>query len=133
MTPTKIPPTVSAPSGTGEGSARTATVPGTTWDSMPSPAEDDGAGHAPILVELAIRRRDGNAAPNSLVAGIRILSLLPRNWRKDLQQTGEGMALRVYADVLPAARIREEVAAVLTNPEVGEWEVAACRTLSPQV
>ncbi|GII88174.1 hypothetical protein Ssi03_61640 [Sphaerisporangium siamense] len=131
MTPTRTTPIGSAPSGIDDGRAPAATVPGTTWDSTAPPDGDDGDGQAPALVELTIRRRDGNTAPNSLVAGIRILSLLPRHWRKDVKQTGDGMALRVHADLPAAARIRDEVAAVLTNPEVGEWEVAACRTLPP--
>jgi hypothetical protein len=84
-----------------------------------------------MLVELRIRRTAGEALPNSPVDGIRILALLPRRWRKDLRQVTGDIAIRVHTDdhVTPA-QIRAEVVAVLTNPEVSDWELVTCNALA---
>ncbi|MET8144111.1 hypothetical protein ABZU32_27715 [Sphaerisporangium sp. NPDC005288] len=84
-----------------------------------------------MLVELTIRRTAGDPLPNSPVDGIRILALLPRKWRKDLKNVTGDIAIRVQTDEETTdAQIRAEVTQILTNPEVSDWELVTCRTLT---
>ncbi|WP_214410616.1 hypothetical protein [Sphaerisporangium fuscum] len=83
-----------------------------------------------MLVELTIRRTAGEPSPNSPVDGIRILALLPTQWRKDLKNVTGDIAIRIQTDEnITKDQIRAEVNAVLTNPEVSDWELVNCHTL----
>ncbi|MEV7966109.1 hypothetical protein AB0O34_09005 [Sphaerisporangium sp. NPDC088356] len=84
-----------------------------------------------MLVELTIRRTAGEPLPNSPVDGIRILALLPKEWRKDLKNVTGDIAIRVHTDEeITSAQIRAEVTAILTNPEVSDWELVNCHALT---
>ena len=84
-----------------------------------------------MLVELTIRRTAGEPSPNSPVDGIRIIALLPSRWRKDLGNVVGDIAIRIQTDErVTGDQIREEVAAILTDPEAGDWELVRCRTLT---
>ncbi|WP_248964390.1 hypothetical protein [Sphaerisporangium perillae] len=84
-----------------------------------------------MLVELTIRRTAGEPLPASPVDGIRILALLPNEWRKDLKHVTGDIAIRVHTDEeTTGARIRARVTEILTNPEVSDWELVNCRTLT---
>ncbi|MEU8268800.1 hypothetical protein AB0B89_16705 [Sphaerisporangium sp. NPDC049002] len=84
-----------------------------------------------MLVELRIRRTAGEPSPNSPVDGIRILALLPKEWRKDLKNVTGDIAIRVHTDEeISSAQIRAEVTAILTNPEVSDWELVTCHALT---
>ncbi|MEU8271210.1 hypothetical protein AB0B89_29135 [Sphaerisporangium sp. NPDC049002] len=80
---------------------------------------------------MTMRRAGGNTAPNSPVDGIRILALLPRHWHKDLRHVLGHIAIRVHIDEdTTDTRIRAQVAAILTHPEAGDWELATLHTLA---
>ncbi|MFC4586744.1 hypothetical protein [Sphaerisporangium corydalis] len=84
-----------------------------------------------MLVELTIRRAAGEPSPNSPVDGIRIMALLPARWRKDLKHVTGEIAIRVHTgEDETTAQIRAEVTAILTNPEVSDWELITCHTLA---
>ncbi|MCW2877909.1 MAG: hypothetical protein JWQ95_2009 [Sphaerisporangium sp.] len=84
-----------------------------------------------MLVELTIRRTAGEPSPNSPVDGIRILALLPKQWRKDLRHVTGEIAIRVQTDEkITDAQIRAEVTSILTNPEVSDWELVTCHPLT---
>ncbi|GII88182.1 hypothetical protein Ssi03_61720 [Sphaerisporangium siamense] len=84
-----------------------------------------------MLVELTLRRVAGEPSPNSPVDGIRILALLPRRWHKDLRHVTDEIAIRVQTDDhVTAAQIRDQVAEILTNPEVSDWAVLACEPVT---
>jgi hypothetical protein len=83
-----------------------------------------------MLIELRIRRAAGEPLPNSPVDGIRILALLPKQWRKDLRNVTGDIAIRVHTDEETTnAQVRAEVTEILTNPEVSDWELVTCKTL----
>ncbi|GGL07253.1 hypothetical protein Sme01_11860 [Sphaerisporangium melleum] len=85
-----------------------------------------------MLVELTMHR----AAPtrptaNSPIDGIRILALLPDEWRKDLRQANGGIVIRVDTeDDTTSDQIRATVAEVLKDPAISHWELSACQTLT---
>ncbi|GII63938.1 hypothetical protein Skr01_40230 [Sphaerisporangium krabiense] len=82
-----------------------------------------------MLVVLTMRR--ARPSCSSTVEGIRILALLPRQWRKDLTQAVGYIAIRIQTDEeVTAAQIRAQVAAILANPEIGHWELLTCETLA---
>ncbi|WP_239137004.1 hypothetical protein [Sphaerisporangium rufum] len=63
--------------------------------------------------------------------GIRILAMLPRQWRKDLKNVTGDIAIRVNAGAgVTSAQIRDQVTAILAGPEVSDWELVTCRTLA---
>ncbi|MEU9886216.1 hypothetical protein [Sphaerisporangium sp. NPDC051011] len=84
-----------------------------------------------MLVVLTMRRAAGRPSEVSAVDGIRILALLPRQWRKDLTQAAGYIAIRIQTDEdVTAAQIRAQVTAILANPELGPWELLSCETLT---
>ncbi|GIH67776.1 hypothetical protein Mth01_00290 [Sphaerimonospora thailandensis] len=54
------------------------------------------------------------------------MALLPERWRKDLIRAAGEIVIRVNAGDETSARIRAEVMEILTNPEVGHWQLVAC-------
>ncbi|MFF5210461.1 hypothetical protein [Streptosporangium sp. NPDC000396] len=84
-----------------------------------------------MLVELTMRRTTLEPPSNSPIDGVRILSLLPEQWRKELRLANGDIVIRVHIDDdTTATQIRTEVTAALTAPEVSHWELATCDTLA---
>ncbi|WP_311922062.1 hypothetical protein [Microbispora sp. H10836] len=88
-----------------------------------------GEGAEAMLVQLTMRRTDGQAAPGSPVDGIRVLALLPGSWHKHLEQVAGDIVIRIRAEGTTAGGVRAEVARILTSPEVSHLELVACRPL----
>ncbi|MEV4185807.1 hypothetical protein AB0J28_30720 [Streptosporangium canum] len=80
-----------------------------------------------MLVELTIRRTTSEPPNNSPIDGVRILSLLPAQWRKELTAANGEIIVRVRTeDDTTIEQIRVKVTAALTAPEVSHWELATC-------
>ncbi|WP_433236582.1 hypothetical protein ACQPYK_27330 [Streptosporangium sp. CA-135522] len=84
-----------------------------------------------MLVELRIRRITSEPSHNSPIDGVRILSLLPGQWRKELTAANGDIVIRVHTDDdTTTAQIRVKVTAALSAPEVSHWELATCDTVA---
>ncbi|MFD8527781.1 hypothetical protein ACFV0L_10260 [Streptosporangium canum] len=84
-----------------------------------------------MLVELTIKHITPKAPKNSPVDGVRILSLLPAQWRKELVSANGEIVVRVHTDDgATAAQVRVKVTAALTAPEVSHWRLATCDILA---
>ncbi|GII02135.1 hypothetical protein [Planobispora takensis] len=91
---------------------------------------EEGRGRATMLIQLTMRRTGAVPVPGSPIDGIRIMALLPSRWHKDLTQATGDIVIRVRTDAgTTSADVRAEVAEILTNPEVGHWELVTCRPL----
>jgi hypothetical protein len=82
-----------------------------------------------MLAELTFRRRPPHWPDGSPIDGIRLLALLPTDWRMDLRQATGDIVIRVYARDTTAADMRGQVAAALADPAVRHWELLACDLL----
>ncbi|WP_031158503.1 hypothetical protein [Streptosporangium roseum] len=84
-----------------------------------------------MMVELTIKRITPEAPNNSPIDGVRILSLLPAQWRKELITANGEIVVRVHTDDgTTTAQIRVKVTAALTAPEVSQWRLATCAILA---
>ncbi|GII80339.1 hypothetical protein Sru01_53210 [Sphaerisporangium rufum] len=85
-----------------------------------------------MLVELTMCPTvEPGASAGSPVDGIRILALLPDQWRKDLRQANGEIVIRVEtADGTTPAQIEATVTEALTDPAISHWRLRACQTLA---
>ncbi|MCW2882344.1 MAG: hypothetical protein JWQ95_6444 [Sphaerisporangium sp.] len=85
-----------------------------------------------MLVELTMHRTTtSQPSANSPIDGIRILALLPEEWRKDLKRANKDIVIRVdTADDTTSAQIEATVTEVLSDPAISHWELRACHTLN---
>ncbi|GII89223.1 hypothetical protein Ssi03_72130 [Sphaerisporangium siamense] len=80
-----------------------------------------------MLVELTMHSAGLGPAPNSPIDGIRILALLPEEWRKDLRQANGEIVIRVETgDDITSTEISARVKEALTDPTVSHWRLYAC-------
>ncbi|MEV7969831.1 hypothetical protein AB0O34_28200 [Sphaerisporangium sp. NPDC088356] len=84
-----------------------------------------------MLVVLTMRRLKGEPSGEPPLDGERMLALLPRQWRKDFREGAGYIAIRIHTDEnITSAQIREQVVAILSNPEVTRWRLVSCETLT---
>ncbi len=84
-----------------------------------------------MLVVLTMRRIKGKPSGEPPLDGERMLALLPRQWRKNYREGAGYIAIRIQADEnTTAAQIREQVVAILTNPEITRWRLVSCEPLT---
>lgn len=84
-----------------------------------------------MLFELTMRRRPPSVPANSPVDGIRILALLPDEWRKDLKQATGDVVIRVHVnDGTTNEEVRSKVAEILADPAVSHWEMVSSDILT---
>lgn len=86
-----------------------------------------------MLVELTMHSTaTSRPSANSPIDGIRILSLLPEKWHKDLRQANGDIIIRVdTADETSTAEIRAAVVQALADPAISHWEIRSCHLLTP--
>ncbi|WP_248966398.1 hypothetical protein [Sphaerisporangium perillae] len=85
-----------------------------------------------MLVELTMHRTaTSQPSANSPIDGIRILALLPEQWRKDLRQANGELVIRIdTADDTTSDQIQAAVAEALNDPAISHWELRTCQTLA---
>ncbi|MEU9889408.1 hypothetical protein AB0M95_03360 [Sphaerisporangium sp. NPDC051017] len=80
-----------------------------------------------MLVELTMHSAGLGPPPNAPIDGIRILALLPGEWRKDLRQANGEIVIRVETgDDITRAQIHAMVTEALSDPSVSHWRLHAC-------
>ncbi|MFC4590511.1 hypothetical protein [Sphaerisporangium corydalis] len=85
-----------------------------------------------MLVELTMHTTPSHPSADSPIDGIRILALLPEQWRKDLSQANGEIIIRVDTqDDTTGEQVEETITAVLDDPAISHWSLRACQTLSP--
>ncbi|RCG24020.1 hypothetical protein DQ384_33760 [Sphaerisporangium album] len=81
-----------------------------------------------MLVEVTMHSAGLGPAANSPIDGIRILALLPEQWRKDLRQANGEIVIRVETDDdITSAQVHAMVTEALSDPAVSHWRLRACR------
>jgi adenylosuccinate synthase len=83
-----------------------------------------------MLVQLTIRRATSMPMWESPLDGIRVLALLPRQWRKDLKKVNDGIVVQVQVHGVTPEEIHAEVTTALADSEIGPWELVACAVLT---
>jgi hypothetical protein len=82
-----------------------------------------------MLVELTIRRVPPGRQAGSPIDGIRVLAVLPGQWRKKLQRADTDIVIRVLAAGPTSAEICAEACSAITGSEAGPWELVSCQEL----
>ncbi|WP_214409139.1 hypothetical protein [Sphaerisporangium fuscum] len=83
-----------------------------------------------MLVVLTMRHVTGRPSDTALIDGSGMLALLPRQWSKEFHQGSRYAAIRIQTDDdTGTGLVRAQVAAILTNPEMSNWELLTCEAL----
>jgi hypothetical protein len=78
-----------------------------------------------------MRQAAGERPVNSPVDGIRIMALLPQEWRKDLRNATGDVIIRVHTEEETTdVAIGAQVSRILAGSEVAHWELVACQVLA---
>ncbi|MCW2880414.1 MAG: hypothetical protein JWQ95_4514 [Sphaerisporangium sp.] len=84
-----------------------------------------------MLVELTMHTTPPHPSGNSPIDGIRILALLPEQWRKDLRQANGEIVIRVDTDdATTSAEIQETVIAALADTAINHWRLQTCNPVT---
>lgn len=84
-----------------------------------------------MLVVLTLRHAPGRPQNESPIDGAELLALLPKQWRKNFREGTGFIAIRIETDEnITTAQIRAQVVSVLANPEITQWRLVSCETLT---